>query len=89
MISLIAFLGNVGREYERTRHNAAWIAADHLNICAGISWQHKFRGLYGRFPAAVSGSCAQARNVYEPIRRSRGGSGAVLQNSPGGNTDRP
>ena len=58
MISLIAFLGNVGREYERTRHNAAWIAADHLNICAGISWQHKFRGLYGRFPAAVSGGAA-------------------------------
>ena len=58
MISLIAFLGNVGREYERTRHNAAWIAADHLNICAGISWQHKFRGLYGRFPVAVSGGAA-------------------------------
>lgn len=54
MISLIAFLGNVGREYEDTRHNAAWIAADRLAICAGISWQHKFRGLYGRFPADVT-----------------------------------
>ena len=64
MISLIAFLGNVGREYERTRHNAAWIAADHLSICRGISWQHKFRGLYGRFPAAASGG--QAVHALKP-----------------------
>jgi len=55
MISLVAFLGNVGREYERTRHNAAWIASDRLTICAGISWQRKFRGQYGRFPASVTG----------------------------------
>jgi len=64
MISLIAFLGNVGREYERTRHNAAWIAADRLSICGGISWQHKFRGLYGRFPAAVS--AGQAVHALKP-----------------------
>ena len=64
MISLIAFLGNVGREYERTRHNAAWIAADHLNICKGLSWQHKFRGLYGRFPAAVTDG--QAVHALKP-----------------------
>ena len=64
MISLIAFLGNVGREYERTRHNAAWIAADRLDICAGISWQHKFRGLYGRFPATVTGG--QAVHALKP-----------------------
>lgn len=55
MISLVAFLGNVGKEYEKTRHNAAWIAADLLRICSGISWQHKFRGLYGKFPMAVTG----------------------------------
>lgn len=64
MISLIAFLGNVGREYERTRHNAAWLAADRVSICMGISWQHKFRGLYGRFPAAVTGG--QAVHALKP-----------------------
>ena len=64
MISLIAFLGNVGREYERTRHNAAWIAADRLAICAGVSWQHKFRGLYGRFPVTVTGG--QAVHALKP-----------------------
>lgn len=55
MISFVAFLGNVGRIYANTRHNAAWIAADHVSICRGISWQHKFRGQYGRFPAALTG----------------------------------
>ena len=64
MISLIAFLGNVGREYERTRHNAAWIAADQLHICAGLSWQHKFRGLYGRFPPSLTGG--QAVHALKP-----------------------
>lgn len=64
MISLIAFLGNVGREYERTRHNAAWIAADQLHICAGLSWQHKFRGLYGRFPPSLTGG--QAIHALKP-----------------------
>ena len=55
MISLVAFLGNIGREYERTRHNAAWIAVDHVSICAGISWQRKFCSRYGRFPVSVTG----------------------------------
>lgn len=58
MISLIAFLGNVGREYEKTRHNAAWIAAEALAVCASVTWQHKFHGLYGRFSAAVTGGRA-------------------------------
>ncbi|MEL3907168.1 MAG: aminoacyl-tRNA hydrolase [Treponema sp.] len=64
MISLVAFLGNTGREYERTRHNAAWIAADRLTICAGIAWQRKFRGLYGRFPAQLTGG--RAVHVLKP-----------------------
>ncbi len=55
MISLIAFLGNTGREYEQTRHNAAWIIADRLALCRSISWQQKFRGLYGRVPAGYTG----------------------------------
>ena len=30
MIQLVAFLGNYGREYEKTRHNTAWQFADSL-----------------------------------------------------------
>ena len=59
MISLIAFLGNVGREYERTRHNAAWIAADHLNICKRLSWQHKFKGAFCSLDASRLASWAE------------------------------
>ena len=44
MIQLIAFLGNYGKEYERTRHNVAWMFEESL-CCAGqISWQNKFKG---------------------------------------------
>lgn len=58
MISLIVFLGNVGREYEKTRHNAAWIAAEALEVCASIRWQHKFCGLYGKFSTSLTGGRA-------------------------------
>ncbi|MCR5725016.1 MAG: aminoacyl-tRNA hydrolase [Treponema sp.] len=44
MISLIAFLGNYGREYERTRHNVAWQFASSLPFYNAFSWQEKFKG---------------------------------------------
>ena len=44
MISLIAFLGNYGREYERTRHNVAWQFASSLPFYDRLSWQEKFKG---------------------------------------------
>jgi peptidyl-tRNA hydrolase, PTH1 family len=46
MISLIAFLGNYGREYEKTRHNTAWQFADTLPFAGRLVWQEKFKGLY-------------------------------------------
>jgi len=46
MISLIAFLGNYGREYEKTRHNAAWIFEDTLPFASKISWKNKFKGQF-------------------------------------------
>lgn len=30
MIKLLVFLGNPGKEYAETRHNAAWLASDYL-----------------------------------------------------------
>ncbi len=44
MISLIAFLGNYGREYEKTRHNVAWQFAESLPFYQELRWQEKFRG---------------------------------------------
>lgn len=44
MIKLVAFLGNFGREYEKTRHNVAWYFEDSFPFASSISWQNKFKG---------------------------------------------
>lgn len=44
MIRLAVFLGNPGREYARTRHNLAWLAADTLPFAPDLVWQKKFKG---------------------------------------------
>src|SRR5436190_960623 len=41
---LVAGLGNPGREYERTRHNAGWMALEELARRHGGSWRAKFSG---------------------------------------------
>lgn len=46
MIRLAAFLGNYGKEYERTRHNAAWQFADSIPFLPQLSWQSKFFGTF-------------------------------------------
>jgi PTH1 family peptidyl-tRNA hydrolase len=43
MIQLIAFLGNYGKEYERTRHNVAWLFEDSLPFKNKFSWQNKYK----------------------------------------------
>jgi len=39
-ISLVAGLGNPGREYEQTRHNIGWVVLDALAQKRGLSWKH-------------------------------------------------
>jgi PTH1 family peptidyl-tRNA hydrolase len=41
---LVAGLGNPGREYERTRHNAGWLVLDELARRHNGSWRSKFSG---------------------------------------------
>ncbi|MCI5696600.1 MAG: aminoacyl-tRNA hydrolase [Treponema sp.] len=44
MIQLVAFLGNYGREYEKTRHNTAWQFADSLPFYSRLNFSTKFQG---------------------------------------------
>jgi len=37
-ISLVAGLGNPGREYEQTRHNLGWVAVDAYAAKRGLTW---------------------------------------------------
>lgn len=55
MIRLIALLGNPGTEYRRTRHNAAWLLADHFSFSGGLSWQEKFRGRWAALSPGAAG----------------------------------
>ncbi|MBO7419761.1 MAG: aminoacyl-tRNA hydrolase [Spirochaetaceae bacterium] len=53
MISVVAFLGNYGREYEKTRHNAAWIFEEALPFASKLNWQSKFKGQFAVLDRAV------------------------------------
>ncbi len=44
MIKLVAFLGNYGKEYEKTRHNVSWYFEDSLPFANRLNWQNKFKG---------------------------------------------
>lgn len=48
MIKLIAFLGNYGKEYEGTRHNAGFFCADNLELTKNSLWKNKFDGEYAK-----------------------------------------
>jgi PTH1 family peptidyl-tRNA hydrolase len=49
-ISLVAGLGNPGREYERSRHNLGWVAVDAYASRHGLAWRDapEFESLVAR-----------------------------------------
>lgn len=52
MIKLVAFLGNYGKEYEKTRHSVSWFYEDSLPFAGCLNWQSKFKGEIASFSPA-------------------------------------
>ena len=48
MIEAIAFLGNYGNEYAKTRHNVAWLFCERLELTKNLNWISKFNGDYAK-----------------------------------------
>jgi PTH1 family peptidyl-tRNA hydrolase len=62
--SLVAGLGNPGREYESTRHNLGWMVVDALARKHGLAWKHapQFTAEVARWDAA-----GQTRWLVKPL----------------------
>lgn len=58
-ISLVAGLGNPGREYEDTRHNLGWVVVDALVHQLGLAWkkQAQFEAQVARWDRPGRASC--------------------------------
>lgn len=46
MVEALVFLGNPGTQYQRTRHNVAWLAAERVDALRFASTREKFLGSY-------------------------------------------
>ena len=64
MIKLVAFLGNYGKEYEKTRHNVSWYFEDSLPFAGRLSWQSKFKGEIASFTPAELSQWACDTKIY-------------------------
>ena len=64
MIQLVAFLGNYGKEYEKTRHNIAWSFEDSLPFANKLSWQSKFKGEIASFSPEQLSQWACDTKIY-------------------------
>jgi PTH1 family peptidyl-tRNA hydrolase len=77
---LVVGLGNPGREYERTRHNAGWLVLDELARRHGGSWRSKFSGSLAEVRLdGLRLALLKPETYMNDSGRSVGCSGAVLQ----------
>jgi peptidyl-tRNA hydrolase, PTH1 family len=73
-ISLVAGLGNPGREYESTRHNLGWVVLDAFAKKHGLTWKQapQFQAEIARWDAA-----GQTRWLVKPLTFMNGSGQAV------------
>lgn len=73
-ISLVAGLGNPGREYEATRHNLGWVVLDALAKKHRLAWKHapQFEAEIARWDSA-----GQTRWLVKPLTFMNGSGKAV------------
>ena len=87
---IIAGLGNPGREYENTRHNAGFASLDALAKRHGIELTtRKFQALTGSgYIGWAEGTACQAADLYELKRREPARGLRLFQSRSGGGADR-
>ena len=81
MIKLVAFLGNYGSEYEKTRHNVAWQFASQLPFYNRLNFQNKFKGDYAVVETSVLAHWFAETGMYSK----KDGSDPIV---PGGSPDK-
>jgi PTH1 family peptidyl-tRNA hydrolase len=69
MIELVVFLGNPGKEYARSRHNAGFLLAKHLPFYGALDWRKKYQGLYASVETAGLSPSGDPPSVPEPPER--------------------
>ena len=75
---LLVCLGNYGKQYENTRHNIGFMAAERLIDKQGLRCNRlRFRALTDRIRRGAR-AADDAADLYEPLRRGGGRGGAVL-----------
>ena len=68
MITLVAFLGNFGKQYEGNRHNVAWQFADTLPFASSLFWQKKFKAQYATRQFDTPGASSGDRTVIHFLK---------------------
>ena len=68
MITLVAFLGNFGKQYEGNRHNVAWQFADTLPFASSLFWQKKFKAQYATRQFDTPGAASGDRTVIHFLK---------------------
>ncbi|MGN0729702.1 aminoacyl-tRNA hydrolase [Treponema sp.] len=73
MIQLVAFLGNYGKEYSGTRHNAPWIFEEQLPFASKILWQKKHKSEFACMDFSTVKSWLAEAGFIKPEQNSPAG----------------